>query len=60
VCTTLWLIDYGLPRGLSGAATPQFQSDLLAIGGAPILFALVIPWGHVWRHYVRQPAERWR
>lgn len=24
------------------------------------LFGLLIPWRHVWRHYVRAPAERWR
>lgn len=57
--TTSWLIAYGLPRWLSGAATPQMLSDLLAIAGAAILLGLVIPWGHVWRRYFRQPAERW-
>ena len=60
VSTTLWLIDYGLPQWLSAAATPQMQADLLAVGTAPLLFGLTIPWGYVWRHYVAQPAERWR
>lgn len=60
VATTVWMIDYGLPRELSGAATPQLQSDLLAIGGGPILLALIIPWGYFWRHYWKQEAERWR
>lgn len=60
VSAALWLIDYGLPHWLSGAATPQMQSDLLAIGGAAILSGLAMPWGLVWRRYVRQPAERWR
>jgi hypothetical protein len=57
---TLWLAAYGLPRWLPGAATPQTLSDLLAIGGVAILFGLIMPWGHVWRRYVRQPAERWK
>ncbi len=52
-CTTLWLIDYGLPRGRLG-------SDFLAIGSAAIVIALAMPWGHVWRRYVREPSERWR
>jgi hypothetical protein len=60
VSTTLWLIDYGLPGELSGAAAPQLQSDFLAIAGVPILLGLVIPWTYVWRHFVRQTAERWR
>jgi hypothetical protein len=53
VSATVWLIDYGLPRG-------QFGSDALAIGGAAVVIALATPWGHVWRRYVREPAERWR
>jgi hypothetical protein len=60
VGAALWLVDYGLPRGLSGAVPPQFQSDLPAIGVAFILFVIVIPWGYVWRRYIGQRSERWR
>jgi len=60
VATTLWMIDYGLPRALSGAATPQLQSDFLAIAAGPILLGLVMPWTYVWRAFVKAPAERWR
>ena len=60
VGATLWLTDYGLPRALSGGAAPQLQSDLLVIGGAAILLALVIPWVAVWHRFVRARAERWR
>ena len=57
---TIWLIAFGLPQWMAGRTTPQLSEDLLAIGTGPILFAIVIPWGHVWRHYIKQPAERWR
>ena len=57
---TIWALRYGLPQWLAGTATPQLSEDLLAIGNGPILFGLVIPWGHVWRHYFKAPAERWR
>jgi len=60
VWTTLWLIDYGVPRSLSGAATPQVQSDLLPIAAAAILLAVALPWGHVWRCYFRARGDRWR
>lgn len=56
VCAVLWLIDYGLPRSLAGAA----PAELPAIGGAALLVALAVPWGHVWRRYLREPSERWR
>jgi hypothetical protein len=60
VSTTLWLINYGLPQWLSAAATPQMQADLPAVGTGALLFGFTIPWGHVWRQYIKAPSERWR
>jgi hypothetical protein len=39
---------------------PTFAEDFFAIGVGVILMPLVIPWGYVWRHYVKQPGDRWR
>ena len=55
----VWLIEFGLPKWLAGVRTSQLQEDMVLIGCFPILFGLIIPWGHVWRRYVRKPAERW-
>jgi hypothetical protein len=60
VWKTLWLINYGLPQWMAGARTPQLKEDMLLIGCGPLLWGLVIPWGYVWRHYIRKPADRWR
>jgi hypothetical protein len=60
VWKTIWLLAFGLPQWLSGIGSPRLNRDMLEIGSIPILIALVIPWPHVWRRYVRQPAERWR
>ena len=60
VWKTIWLFAFGLPQWMAGRVDPQLSEDLLLIGGGPILFGLIIPWGYVWRHYVREPAERWR
>jgi hypothetical protein len=57
---TIWLLAFGLPRWLAGTGSPRLAGDLVSIGNGPILFGLIIPWGYVWRHYVRAPAERWR
>ena len=57
---SIWMIAYGLPQWWSGQLPPTFSEDFFNIGFGVILMPLVIPWGHVWRHYVRQPAERWR
>ena len=57
---TIWLVFYGAPQWLAGVGAPTMSLDLILIGGAPILGGLVIPWGYVWRHYLRAPGDRWR
>lgn len=59
VWKTIWLFAFGLPQWLAGRVDPQLSKDLFDIGFiGPVLFGLVIPWGYVWRHYFRKPAER--
>jgi hypothetical protein len=57
---SIWLLAFGLPQWMSGMGSPSLSDDLIAIGNGPLLFGLIIPWSHVWRRYIRQPAERWR
>ena len=56
----IWLLRFGLPQWLAGTGSPRLGEDLISIGLFPFVFALVIPWTYVWRHYVTAPAERWR
>ena len=57
---SIWLVAFGLPQWFAGAGGPSLRDDLISIGNGPILFGLIIPWGYVWRRYIRAPAERWR
>ncbi|HEV2816660.1 MAG TPA: hypothetical protein VGW40_05510 [Allosphingosinicella sp.] len=50
----IWLIAFGLPRWWSGTDAPHLRQDLWDIGAFPFLLALIIPWGYVWRHYIRR------
>ena len=59
VWKTIWLLFFGLPQTLAGRVDPQLSEDMILIGGGP-LFALFIPWGYFWRHYIRKPSDRWR
>ena len=56
----IWLFAYGLPQWFAGQAPPTFPGDFQAIVAGVILMPIVVPWGYVYRHYVRQPAARWR
>jgi hypothetical protein len=60
VWKTIWLIAFGLPQWMSGVGSPRLRVDMLEIGGPALLALLLLPWGHIWRHYVKEPAERWR
>lgn len=57
---SIWTLAYGLPQWSAGQMPPTFAEDSFAIGFGVILMPLVIPWGYVYRHYVKQPATRWR
>ncbi len=57
---TIWLFDFGLQQWLSGPRPPTFDDDFFAIGIGVLLMPLVIPWGYVWRRYVKQPGAPWR
>lgn len=59
VWKAIWMIAYGVPQWSAGRYPPTFAEDSFNIAlGAILLF--VIPWGYVWRHYVKQPGARWR
>ena len=56
---TVWLLAFGLPQWSAGQLPPTFAEDMFNIGMGVILMPIVIPWGYVYRHYVKQPSERW-
>ena len=56
----IWLFDYGLPQWSSGQMPPTWSEDFKAIAAGVILMPIMIPWGYVWRHYVKQPTDPWR
>jgi hypothetical protein len=56
----LWLLVFGLQQWSAGQMPPTFAEDFPNILLGVVLMPIVIPWAYVWRHYVKQPAERWR
>ena len=56
----IWTIAYGLPQWSAGQLPPTFGEDSVNIVAGVILMPLVIPWGYVWRHYVKRPGTSWR
>lgn len=59
VWKTVWMLAYGLPQWSAEQFPPTFAEDMFNIAVGVVIMPFVIPWGHVWRHYVKAPAERW-
>ena len=56
----IWLVFYGLPQWWAAQYPPTFAEDFFNIAFGVMVMPLVIPWGYVWRHYMKAPSERWR
>jgi hypothetical protein len=56
----IWLFAYGLPQWATKQMPETFADDFTAIAAGVILMPIVIPWGYVYRHYIRARGDRWR
>jgi hypothetical protein len=56
---SIWIVAIGLPlwtgAGLDAASRETWNANIFSL----VLFPLVIPWGYVWRTYVKAPGDRW-
>ncbi len=59
VWKAIWLFDYGLPQWSAGKFPPTFSDDFQAIVAGVILMPIVIPWGYVYRRYIKAAGDRW-
>lgn len=60
VWKTIWFFAFGLPQWLAGHVPPTFAEDSKAIVAGVILMPLVIPWGYVYRQYIKARGDRWK
>lgn len=57
VWKAIWLCVYGLPQWLASKFPPTFADDFANIVAGVIIMPLVIPWGYVYRHYIKAPRR---
>jgi hypothetical protein len=60
VWKTIWVLAAWLPPYLGHTLDADTGDSFAGIFPALIIVPLVLPWGYVWQHYVRAPADRWR
>jgi hypothetical protein len=58
VWKTVWVLAMGVPLWQAGQMDANAWENMKAcLMGA--IFLVIIPWGYVWRHYVKAPGDRW-
>ena len=55
---SIWFFGYGLPQWYSGQVPSTFAEDFKAITAGVILMPIIIPWGYVYRRYIKA-NDRW-
>jgi hypothetical protein len=60
VWKVLWVLAIYLPARAAGAVDAGTAQSLIDCLVGVVLLPLVIPWGYVWRHYVRAAGDPWR
>ena len=56
---TLWMAVVAVPHLISGDMNAETSAVLFNCSFVVVIVA-VIPWGYVWRRYVKTPGDAWR
>lgn len=56
---TIWVLAYGLPLWSAQELDPNTRDTLYGCLMGVVLVPLVMPWGYVFRHYLKAPGDRW-
>ncbi len=55
----IWLAAVALPLELAHKMDDDNMPTVIACSMIAVVF-LIMPWGYVWRQYVKSPGDRWR
>jgi peptidoglycan/LPS O-acetylase OafA/YrhL len=56
----VWLLGWGIPSFLSPQElSPEVEETLISVLTGVVLVPLVMPWGYVFKQYVKAPGDRW-
>jgi hypothetical protein len=63
VWKSIWILTFGLPLSLSGGLDPNVTfggtETLIACLVGVVLVPIAMPWGYVFKHYLKEPGARW-
>lgn len=56
---SIWVLAFGLPLWLGQRLDANTGETLYACLMGVVLVPLALPWGYVFRHYLKAPGDRW-
>jgi hypothetical protein len=56
----MWVVGWGLPLWSTQQLAPDSQETLISNIVGIVLVPLAIPWGYVFKQYVKAPGDPWR
>src|SRR5829696_5961761 len=63
VWKAIWILIFGLPQLLSGGLDPNVSfggtESLIACLVGVVLVPIAMPWGYVFKQYLKVPGDRW-
>jgi hypothetical protein len=60
VWKVIWVLAFGVPLYLKGRLTGDFASSMFDCLFGIVVVLIILPWGYVYRNYLRAPAEAWQ
>ena len=60
VWKAIWILAFGLPLWQAGGLDENTRATLSECLMGVVVVLIVMPWGHLLRHYGRTPGDRWR
>jgi hypothetical protein len=55
----IWVLGWGLPPLLTEQLTPEAEQMLISCLVGVVLVPLVMPWGYLFKQYVKAPGDAW-
>ncbi|MDP8924344.1 MAG: hypothetical protein M3O34_15915 [Chloroflexota bacterium] len=55
----IWVLMWGLPLWSAQQLAPDSEQTLISALVGVVLVPLAVPWGYVFKQYVKAPGDRW-
>ena len=57
---TIWVVAFGLPLWWNNRLDADTSETLVSTLAGVVLVPIALPWGYLYRQFVRTPGDRWR